>query len=78
MTQRDKLIERIRARPPEADFNDVRRLLEAFGWTLSRQKGSHMHFTKPGEHTITIPRLHGRKVKRVYLDLIIKYLELDD
>jgi predicted RNA binding protein YcfA (HicA-like mRNA interferase family) len=78
VTQHDKLIECIRARPPEADFNDVRRLLEAFGWTLSRQKGSHMHFTKPGERTITIPRLHGRKVKRVYLAQIIERLGLDD
>ncbi len=76
MTQHDKLIERIRASPPEADFNDVRRLLEAFGWTLDRQRGSHTFFKKPGERTIGIPLRHGRKVKRVYLAQIIERLEL--
>ena len=78
MTRRDKLIERIRARPPEADFNDVRRLLEAFGWVLDREKGSHAMFTKPGERTITVPRIGGRRVKRTYLDIIIDRLGLDD
>jgi hypothetical protein len=32
MTRLEKLIERIKARPPEADFGDVQRLLEAFGF----------------------------------------------
>jgi predicted RNA binding protein YcfA (HicA-like mRNA interferase family) len=74
----DKLIARIRARPPEADFEDVRRLLEAFGWTFAREQGSHAHFTKPGERTITVPRVGGRKVKRTYLDLLCERLGLDD
>ncbi len=78
MSRRSKLIARIRARPPEADFDDVRRLLEAFGWTLAREQGSHAHFTKPGERTITVPRVGGRSVKRTYLDLLCKRLGLDD
>lgn len=35
---REKLIERIRARPVEADFSDVEALLEMFGWSLDRIK----------------------------------------
>jgi predicted RNA binding protein YcfA (HicA-like mRNA interferase family) len=66
------------ARPPEADFGDICRLLEMFGWTLARQKGSHRHFTKPGERTITVPLVDGRKVKRAYLSQIIDRLGLDD
>jgi hypothetical protein len=31
MTKRDKLIAKIRSRPPDADFEDVRQLLEEFG-----------------------------------------------
>ncbi len=31
MSKREKLIARIRAQPPEADFDDVRCLLEHFG-----------------------------------------------
>ena len=78
MAADEKLIERIRARPPEANFHDVRRLLEAYGWALARERGSHAHFTKPGERTLSIPRVGGRRVKRVYLDLICERLGLDD
>ena len=77
MAQIYKLIQRIRARPPEADFEDVRNLLEAFGWTLARQRSSHIHFSKPGERTINIPVVKGRKVKRVYLDEVCRRLGLD-
>ena len=78
MTQLDKLIERIRAQPPEASFSDVRRLLEGHGWTLKRQKGSHAHFTKPGEGTQTVPMVKGRSVKRYILAQIIERLGLDE
>jgi predicted RNA binding protein YcfA (HicA-like mRNA interferase family) len=74
----EKLIEKIRARPAEADFGDVRRLLESFGWSERPGKGSHTVFKKPGYRSITIPTVSGRKVKRVYLDQICRILELDD
>ena len=77
MTQFDRLVARILARPPEAEFRDVRRLLEAYGWDLDRVRGSHAQFTKPGERTLSVPMVRGRRVKRVYLSLIIKRLELD-
>jgi len=78
MTRLDKLIERIKARPPEADFGDVVRLLEAFGYEKKRQEGSHVSFKKPGEPTITVPLSKGRRVRRAYLDLICERLGLDD
>lgn len=78
MSQLEKLKARIRARPPEADFTDVRRLLEAFGWELSRESGSHVIFVKEGERPITVPRVGGRKVKRAYLDRICERLGLDE
>ncbi|MCH8310207.1 MAG: type II toxin-antitoxin system HicA family toxin [Chloroflexi bacterium] len=77
MTQFDKLIARILARPPQVDFNDVRRLLEAYGRALDREKGSHVMFTKPSERTITAPKVGGRRVKRVYLNRIIEILGID-
>ncbi|MBA3947547.1 MAG: type II toxin-antitoxin system HicA family toxin [Herpetosiphonaceae bacterium] len=78
MTRRDKLVARIRARPPEADFTDVSALLEEFGWILDRERGSHTIFIKSGEFPITIPKHGGRKVKRIYLDKICELLKLDD
>jgi len=78
MTRLEKLIERIKARPPEADFGDVQRLLESFGYEKRRQEGSHVAFKKPSERTITVPLVSGRTVKRVYLDQICELLGLDD
>ncbi len=78
MTQRDKLIDRIRRRPVEADFSDVQSLLEHFGWVLDRETGSHVIFVKQGAFPINIPKKHGRKVKRHYLDEICKRLGLDE
>lgn len=77
MSQRDKLVARIRARPPEADFGDVRALLEEFGWTLQRERGSHVIFVKPGERSIVVPKVGGRKVKRTYLAMLCERLGLD-
>ena len=77
MTQQQKLIERIVARPPEADFNDVRRLLEIFDWTQARQRGSHVTFVKQGQLPIVVAMYQGRKVKRTYLDMICERLGLE-
>jgi len=78
MTQLEKLIRRLTARPPDARFEDVRRVLEAHGWSLARQSGSHCTFSKPGEPPVVIPLVAGRSVKRPYLDRICDLLGLDD
>ena len=77
MTRRDKLVDRIRAQPTEADFEDVEVLLKAYGWTIDRQRGSHVIFVKHGERPIVVPKLGGRKVKRVYLVELCERLGLD-
>ena len=77
MSQQEKLIARIRARPPDAYFADVEKLLNLFGWSCRKGTGSHRAFTKPGERTITVP-VKDEKVKRVYLNEICERLGLDD
>ena len=66
MTALERSVQRLLANPAEADFNDVRRVLEGHGWAQARQQGSHVHFTKEGERTVTIP-LRGTKVTRSYV-----------
>ena len=61
-----------------ADYRDVRALLEAFGWTERKGKGSHSVFTKEGERSITVPTISGRKIKRYIIDQIIERLGLDN
>ncbi|HXU24687.1 MAG TPA: type II toxin-antitoxin system HicA family toxin [Tepidiformaceae bacterium] len=78
VSQLEKSIQRLRARPPEADFDDVRRVLEANGWHQAGQKGSHVSFTKAGEMPFTIPLSDAHKVKRAYVQQICERLELDN
>lgn len=78
MNRKDRLIAKIVARPTEADFKDVHAVLELFGWTLARTKGSHHSFkSADGSQTLIVPTVSGRRVKRHYLDEICRLLELD-
>ncbi len=78
MTRLEKLIEAMRRRPPSADFGDVRKVLEAYGWEQVRQKGSHVTFAKQGVAIISIPVHDGKKVRRAYIDQVLKLVGLDD
>lgn len=75
LTQLERSLRRLRANPPEAEFSDVRRVLEAHGWTQARQSGSHVSFTRPGERTIVIPLHSGSRVKRVYVAFVLELIE---
>lgn len=77
MSQLEKSIARLLARPSDASFEDVRRVLEGSGWQQARQKGSHVSFTKPGERSITVPLKDGDRVKRAYIDQVCERLGLD-
>ena len=79
MSQLDKLVARLRARPVTASIGDVRKVLDAYGWELRSQKGSHLSFRKPGDaRLLTICAENGKTVKTVYLDKVCDYLGLDD
>lgn len=73
-----KLIDRLLRLPPEADFSDVQKVLEDFGWTHDRTRGSHHSFTKDRHHPITVPTVSGTKVKRTYIKKIAEELGLED
>ena len=55
----------------EVRFPDVRKMLEAKGYTLTRIAGSHHVFTKPGFRSVPIP-VHRGKVKPSYVRMIEK------
>ncbi len=78
MSGLEKSIARLKSGRTEADFNDVRRVLEAFGWRQARQAGSHGSFTRAGHPTVIVPLSNRFKVKRVYLDSICAILELTE
>ena len=50
--------------PRRYGSDEVRKVLESFGWQFRRQRGSHMTFDKPGEiNHVTVPR-HRRELDR--------------
>jgi len=53
----------------ELRFSEVKKLLEARGYRLSRISGSHHVFTKAGARALPIPVHHGR-VKPAYVRMI--------
>lgn len=78
MTKLAKLIQRFLAQPPEARFEDVRYVLEAFGFLEKRSRGSHHTFENEAGTVIVIPKKGGQKVKRIYVQRIVELLELED
>ncbi len=67
MSKLNKLVEQFLKRSPEVRFEDVRYLLEAFGFEETRSKGSHHSFRDS----------EGRKVT-VYVQQIIELLNLEE
>jgi predicted RNA binding protein YcfA (HicA-like mRNA interferase family) len=74
----NRILARLQRRPPEAAYADVRRVLEAYGWVLQRETGSHAAFVKAGERTLIIPKVGGRRVKRVYIVQVLQQLGLEN
>lgn len=78
MSQLRKLIKFFLSRPTEVRFEDVKRLLTAFGFEEIRSKGSHHSFRNSQGSKITIPKKSGQKVKATYVEEIINLLSLDE
>lgn len=78
-----KLLEKVLSGSKNVSFHDMVALVEAFGFSLSRSKGSHFIFTHP--HIPELVNLQEKNGKakpyqvREFLDLVEKYdIELGD
>jgi predicted RNA binding protein YcfA (HicA-like mRNA interferase family) len=78
MGKLEKLIEQFLRKPPEVRFDDVQYLLEAFGFEEKSVKGSHHTFRNAGGLKITVPKKGGKIVKGVYVQQVVRLLNLDD
>jgi len=61
MSQREKLLGRIRNNPTDVTFADLAAVLTGLGFPLVRITGSH-HVYRVGKRNVIVPR-HGAKVK---------------
>lgn len=75
MSQWNKLLERIRSMSNDLRFDELKRILESYGYEMKAPKsgGSHYTFRKRGCHPITVPK-HG-SLKKVYVKMVKDIVE---
>lgn len=75
MSQFEKLLQRIHDLSKELRFDEVHKVLEAYGYTMTapRSGSSHYTFRKPGCNPITIPK--HEPIKKVYVLLVKEAIE---
>lgn len=75
MSTWDKLLARIQSLSKDLRFEELKRVLEEYGYTMKmpRSGSSHATFRKPGCAPITIPR-HGL-IKRIYVEMVREVVE---
>lgn len=75
MSQIDKLIERIKNLSKDLRFEELRKILELYGYKMygPSNGSSHKTFRKEGCYPITIPQ-HD-PIKKAYVEMIKKIIE---
>lgn len=75
MSRWDKLLSRILSLPKDMRFDELKKVLESYGYEMNapRSGGSHYAFRKPGRNPITIPK--HEPVKKIYVDMVREVVE---
>ena len=78
MSKWDKLIARICNLSKDLRFNELRKVLESYGYEMKRPAGgsSHCTFRKAGRNPITIP-MH-EPIKTVYVEMVKAVIETEE
>ena len=73
MTRSEKLITRFLTRPKDFTYNELKRLLNGFGYSEMQGSGSRVVFSnKKLKHSIKLHKPHPEKIMRKYqIDLVI-------
>ena len=75
MTKWDKLIAKILTLSKDLRFDELRKVLENYGYEMHapRSGSSHYTFRKPGCQPITIPK--HEPIKKVYVEMVRQIVE---
>ena len=78
MSQWEKLLTRILSLSNDLRFNELRKVLESYGYKMSNPKGGSSHYTfrKDGCYPITIPK--HEPIKKVYVEKVRQIVESED
>lgn len=75
MSTWDKLLRRLRNLSRDFRFDEIRRILEGYGYEMNAPRGGSSHYTfrKAGCSPITIPK--HEPIKRAYVELVRDIVE---
>lgn len=75
MSQWEKLLQKILSLSPDIRFEELKKVLESYGYTMNSPKGgsSHCTFRKAGCNPITIPK--HKPIKKVYVEMVKEVVE---
>ena len=75
MSKWEKLLSRIHTLSKDMRFDELRKVMESYGYTMYRPHGgsSHCTFRKPGCMPITIPK--SCPIKKVYVEMVRDVVE---
>ena len=75
MSKWDKLLMRISNLSKDIRFDELRKVMESYGYKMNapRRGSSHYTFRKPGCQPITIPR--HEPIKKVYVEMLKEIVE---
>ena len=78
MSQFDKLLLQIHNLDRNMRFDELRKVLEHYGYKMSGPSGgsSHKTFRKPGKYPITIPQ--HEPIKRIYVEMVKEIVESEE
>lgn len=77
MSKWGKLLKRIYSLSKDLRFDELRKVLESYGYTMHSPKSgsSHCTFRKTGCPPITVPK--HEPIKKVYVELVKQVIESD-
>lgn len=75
MSKWDKLLARIYNLSKSLRFDELRKVLESYGYEMNSSRGGSSHYTfrKAGCMPITIPK--HEPIKRIYVEMVRKIVE---
>ena len=75
MSKWDKLLRRILSLSKDMRFEELKKVLESYGYVMSAPKGGSSHYTfrKDGKSPITIPK--HEPIKKVYVEMVREVVE---
>ena len=78
MSQWDKLLDRVRRLSPDLRFEELKKILESYGYVMSDPKGGSSHYTfrKAGYPPIMIPK--HKPIKKVYIEMVREVVEREE